>query len=147
MRALFYVHRLRFAAILFACLTAAQGATASTVPTKSGHVRYTTGTAVRTDKAPLDTEPLGFRSPDHDSGRWQVASVDASLVEGQSSLVGIKQATFELPSPPSQATAAVAAQQSTLSAGSSTTGREPGFWATSLSTLALGLFFFLRRLA
>lgn len=138
------------AAVLLSVIAAVESAIASEVPTKSGHVRYTTGTAaVRGDHASQRPGIVVDPARSSDLAGWQVASVDASVLAGQGSMIAIKPATFEVPSAASFETDATTVNRGTAVRSSEvqTKNNEPGFWAPALSTLALALFFFLRRLA
>lgn len=142
MRTFSSVRRLQFITLLFAGMSVVQGATAATVQPKAGHVRYTTGTAdARTDHTAQETDASATRPAGRVAGQWQVASVDASVVARQFSPVSIQPAAFE-----SSSVETTSALRAPLSASGSSRERAPGFWATSLSTLALAIFFFLRRL-
>ena len=126
---------------LFAC-----GAQASEQPVKSGQVRYTAASthAVGTADAVAVTRPvLGEKA-----APLLVASVDPSVITVPSQVV-LTPANFDLRSAKLPAPAAGLQGPTAIASGSGgpSQGGEPGFWATSLSTLALGLFFFLRRLA
>ena len=149
MRLLLMFKHFRLAAILLAGAASTQAAMASEIPTKAGHVRYTTGTAaVRSEQVGQRLQVYTEAATSRDAGQWQVASVDASAVAGQTSMTEIKPATFELPSAMTFGSGVVApAHGPAMLNAEATRNKEPGFWAPALSTLALALFFYLRRLA
>lgn len=150
MRAPSLFKHLGVAVVLLAVTASVQSAAASEVPTKSGHVRYTTGTAaVRGDHASQRPGIVADPARSGDLAHWQVASVDASVLADQGSMIAIKPATFEVQSTASFETDAAMVNRGTAVRSSEvqSKNKEPGFWAPALSTLALALFFFLRRLA
>ena len=145
-----FVRHLRLAAILVAGVVAAQAAGASEIPTKQGQISYTTGTApVHVDRG-LQAPPIEVVDADGNpyAGRWQVASVDASVRGTPTPTITFRPATLELPASGRLEADALSTERVASSRNpEASRSHEPGFWAPALSTLALAVFFFLRRLS
>ena len=141
-----FVRHLRLVAALVAGVTVAQVAGASEIPVNQGQIVYATGTAPVRGQAPaievVDADGKRY------TGRWQVASVDSSILAAPTSMITFRPATAELPASGRLEADPLPTDRVAASRNSDgPKGREPGFWATALSTLALAVFFFLRRLS
>ena len=145
-----FVRHLRLAAILVAGVAATQAAGASEIPAKQGQIIYTTGTApVRVDRG-QKAQPIEVVDADGKpyTGRWQVASVDASVLGTPTPTITFRPASLELPASGRLEADPLPGERVASSRNpEASKGREPGFWAPAVSTLALAVFFFLRRLS
>lgn len=140
--------QLRLATFLIAALTASLAASASESPAKMGQVAYTAGTGtVRAARTATDVVVISDPKALTESGEWLIASLDSAIGSTPASTQRFQAASFGAPSNNRFATDAVAQGQASSSQAKATRKPlEPGAWAAALSTLALALFFFLRRL-
>jgi hypothetical protein len=139
---------LRIAPLLAAAVVVTQTAEASETVAKQGTMVQTTGTAtVRVDRG-QEAESFGVVDADGkpNAGRLQIASVDVSSLRTPAAPITFRSATVEVPASVQLQAAPLALERAASSrSAEASNGSEPGFWAPVLSTLALAVFFFLRR--